>query len=180
MSTSCSTSLHRRLSNFMPTSSYSRTGHRPGHLLPAHAVASQAGCLTRKFRRVDTQGKAILRYHPGDLLDAGYKASTAWCFSRGDLMIDEYIIDYDDYIGAGAGSVSFLGGTSGQLFLTGRLPPACIGGKATHRAHAPPLNIRALPLLHADPVLRHELKYRQIQQRFVLISTPICLRTFLL
>jgi coproporphyrinogen III oxidase-like Fe-S oxidoreductase len=67
--------------------------------------------LTRKFHRVDTSRERqfygiILR----ELLDTGYKASTAWCFSRGDLMIDEYIIDYDDYIGVGAGSVSFLGG----------------------------------------------------------------------
>jgi coproporphyrinogen III oxidase-like Fe-S oxidoreductase len=67
--------------------------------------------LTRKFRKVDTSRERqfydiILR----ELLDAGYKASTAWCFSRGGLMIDEYIIDYDDYIGVGAGSVSFLGG----------------------------------------------------------------------
>jgi len=67
--------------------------------------------LTKKFRRVDTTHERqyyeiILR----ELLDSGYKASTAWCFSRGDLMIDEYIIDYDDYIGVGAGSVSFLGG----------------------------------------------------------------------
>ncbi len=67
--------------------------------------------LTKKFRRVDTSlerqyYEIILR----ELLDSGYKASTAWCFSRGDLMIDEYIIDYDDYIGIGAGSVSFLGG----------------------------------------------------------------------
>ncbi len=67
--------------------------------------------LTRKFRRVDTSHEKqyyelILR----ELLDSGYRASTAWCFSRGDLMIDEYIIDYDDYIGVGAGSVSFLGG----------------------------------------------------------------------
>jgi len=67
--------------------------------------------LTRKFRKVDTSHEKqyyelILR----ELLDSGYKASTAWCFSRGDLMIDEYIIDYDDYIGVGAGSVSFLGG----------------------------------------------------------------------
>ena len=67
--------------------------------------------LTRKFRKVDTSREkqfydVILR----ELLDRGYKASTAWCFSRGDLMIDEYIIDYDDYIGIGAGSVSFLGG----------------------------------------------------------------------
>jgi len=67
--------------------------------------------LTRKFNRVDASRERhfydiILR----ELLDTGYKASTAWCFSRGDLMIDEYIIDYDDYIGIGAGSVSFLGG----------------------------------------------------------------------
>jgi coproporphyrinogen III oxidase-like Fe-S oxidoreductase len=67
--------------------------------------------LTKKFHRVDTTRERqyyeiILR----ELLDSGYKASTAWCFSRGDLMIDEYIIDYDDYIGVGAGSVSFLAG----------------------------------------------------------------------
>lgn len=67
--------------------------------------------LTKKFRSVNTSREKqfydiILR----ELMDAGYRASTAWCFSRGDLMIDEYIIDYDDYIGVGAGSVGFLGG----------------------------------------------------------------------
>ncbi len=67
--------------------------------------------LTRKFRRVDTsREKQFYAILLRELLDTGYKASTAWCFSRGDLMIDEYIIDYDDYIGVGAGSVSFLGG----------------------------------------------------------------------
>ncbi|MCX5997549.1 MAG: coproporphyrinogen III oxidase family protein [Chloroflexi bacterium] len=67
--------------------------------------------LTRKFRRVDTsREKQFYDILLRELLDTGYKASTAWCFSRGDLMIDEYIIDYDDYIGIGAGSVSFLGG----------------------------------------------------------------------
>jgi len=67
--------------------------------------------LTKKFRRVDTSHeKQFYEIILEELLDSGYKASTAWCFSRGDLMIDEYIIDYDDYIGVGAGSVSFLGG----------------------------------------------------------------------
>ena len=67
--------------------------------------------LTRKFHRVDTsREKRFYDIILSELLDTGYKASTAWCFSRGDLMIDEYIIDYDDYIGVGAGSVSFLGG----------------------------------------------------------------------
>ena len=67
--------------------------------------------LAKKFHRVDTSmEKQFYNIILRELLDTGYKASTAWCFSRGDLMIDEYIIDYDDYIGVGAGSVSFLGG----------------------------------------------------------------------
>ena len=67
--------------------------------------------LTKKFRKVNTsREQQFYDIILNELLDQGYKASTAWCFSRGDLMIDEYIIDYDDYIGIGAGSVGFLGG----------------------------------------------------------------------
>ena len=67
--------------------------------------------LERRFKWIDTSREkdfydVILR----ELYQGGYKASTAWCFSRGDRMIDEYIIDYDDYIGVGAGSVGFLEG----------------------------------------------------------------------
>jgi len=68
--------------------------------------------MERRFNRVDTSREKdfyniILR----ELYRDGYKASTAWCFSHGDRMIDEYIIDYDDYIGVGAGSVGFLDGS---------------------------------------------------------------------
>ena len=67
--------------------------------------------LERRFQKVETSREkdfydVILR----ELYQAGYKASTAWCFSRGDKLIDEYIIDYDDYVGVGAGSVGFLKG----------------------------------------------------------------------
>jgi len=40
-----------------------------------------------------------------------YAASTAWCFSRKDTMIDEYIIDYDNYVGMGSGAFGFYEGT---------------------------------------------------------------------
>lgn len=40
---------------------------------------------------------------------SGYEASSAWCFSRVGGMIDEYIIDEDDYIGVGSGAFSFVG-----------------------------------------------------------------------
>jgi coproporphyrinogen III oxidase-like Fe-S oxidoreductase len=67
--------------------------------------------LERKFNRVDNSRErrfydVILR----ELYHGGYTASTAWCFSRGERLIDEYIIEYDDYIGIGAGSVSIVQG----------------------------------------------------------------------
>ncbi len=89
--------------------------------------------LERRFNQVDTKHEKdfydiILR----ELYQGGYKASTAWCFSRGDRLIDEYIIDYDDYIGVGAGSVGFLNGDFfvntfsleryDQLISQGKLP----------------------------------------------------------
>lgn len=38
-----------------------------------------------------------------------FEPSTAWTFSRrGDQMIDEYIIDYEEYIGIGSGAMSFV------------------------------------------------------------------------
>jgi menaquinone C8-methyltransferase len=39
-----------------------------------------------------------------------YRPSSAWCFSRGAGMFDEYIIDQDDYVGVGSGAFSYVGG----------------------------------------------------------------------
>jgi len=67
--------------------------------------------MERRFNRVSTSREkqfydVILR----ELYEKGYQASTVWCFSRGERMIDEYIVEDDDYIGIGAGSVSIVGG----------------------------------------------------------------------
>ncbi len=40
-----------------------------------------------------------------------YRFSSAWCFSRREAMIDEYVVDYDDYAGLGSGSIGYLYGT---------------------------------------------------------------------
>lgn len=40
-----------------------------------------------------------------------YRFSSAWCFSRTDAMIDEYIVDYDAYAGLGSGAIGYLEGT---------------------------------------------------------------------
>ena len=45
-----------------------------------------------------------------DRLLPHYRTSSAWCFSRGEGMFDEYIIDQDDYVGVGSGAFSYVGG----------------------------------------------------------------------
>ncbi|MDD5712629.1 MAG: coproporphyrinogen III oxidase family protein, partial [Smithellaceae bacterium] len=40
-----------------------------------------------------------------------YRFSSAWCFSKKKgAMIDEYIVDYDEYAGLGSGSIGYLNG----------------------------------------------------------------------
>jgi coproporphyrinogen III oxidase-like Fe-S oxidoreductase len=66
--------------------------------------------LERRFNRVDnSRERQFYNVILTEVYRDGYNASTAWCFSRGERMIDEYIIESDDYIGIGAGSVSING-----------------------------------------------------------------------
>jgi hypothetical protein len=45
-----------------------------------------------------------------------FELSTAWTFSRiGGGMIDEYIVDYEEYVGIGSGAFSYL---RGDIYLT--------------------------------------------------------------
>lgn len=44
-------------------------------------------------------------------LSRHFDLSTAWTFSRqGNRLIDEYIVDYEEYVGVGSGSFSYLDG----------------------------------------------------------------------
>lgn len=45
-----------------------------------------------------------------DMLSDKYTASTAWCFSKSRSLIDEYVVNYDDYAGVGSGSIGYLNG----------------------------------------------------------------------
>ena len=78
---------------------------------PLMASPHKKDAMERRFNRVDnSREKQFYDVILNQLYRGGYKASTAWCFSRGERMIDEYIIESDDYIGIGAGSVSIIGG----------------------------------------------------------------------
>jgi coproporphyrinogen III oxidase-like Fe-S oxidoreductase len=78
---------------------------------PLMASPHKKDALERKFNRVDnSREKQFYNIVLKELYKGGYSPSTAWCFSRGKRMIDEYIIESDDYIGIGAGSVSIVRG----------------------------------------------------------------------
>ena len=78
---------------------------------PLMASPHKLGAMERRFNKVDpSRERAFYDVILNEVYDAGYRPSTAWCFSRGDRMIDEYIIDFDDYVGIGAGSVSIVNG----------------------------------------------------------------------
>ena len=48
----------------------------------------------------------------GEALAPEFVPASAWTFSRdAHLMIDEYIVDYPEYVGIGSGALSFLDGT---------------------------------------------------------------------
>ena len=46
-------------------------------------------------------------------LEHNYDSSSAWCFSRkksAKALIDEYVVDYDEYAGLGSGAIGYLHG----------------------------------------------------------------------
>jgi coproporphyrinogen III oxidase-like Fe-S oxidoreductase len=55
--------------------------------------------------------KALYTMIARHMLGAGYVRSSAWCFSRQESMIDEYIAQQDEYLGLGSGAFSFLQGS---------------------------------------------------------------------
>jgi coproporphyrinogen III oxidase-like Fe-S oxidoreductase len=67
--------------------------------------------MERKFARVDNSSeKKYYEIILKEVYDGGYQASTAWCYSKGSQMIDEYIVDNSDYVGIGSGSISLVNG----------------------------------------------------------------------
>ncbi len=60
--------------------------------------------------RVDFGKEKTLYRIISERLAPSYRFSSAWCFSRRGTMVDEYIVDYDEYAGLGSGSIGYMGG----------------------------------------------------------------------
>jgi len=67
--------------------------------------------VRQTFGEIDWGKEARLYGIVARRLASAYRFSSAWCFSRREAMIDEYIVAYDDYAGLGSGSIGYLGGT---------------------------------------------------------------------
>lgn len=68
------------------------------------AMSKTIGKVT--FRREQEFYKLILAGMQNE-----YRPTTGWCFSRGATsMLDEYIVEYDEYLGVGSGAFSYLDG----------------------------------------------------------------------
>ena len=68
--------------------------------------------VSNALGRVDYGKEEILYRQIEKRLTPSYGFSSAWCFSRRQTtsIIDEYIVDYDEYAGLGSGAIGYLQG----------------------------------------------------------------------
>jgi coproporphyrinogen III oxidase-like Fe-S oxidoreductase len=57
------------------------------------------------FKGEEKLYKLIVRH-----MEKNYDFSSAWCFSRKESLIDEYVVDYEEYAGLGSGAIGYLHG----------------------------------------------------------------------
>jgi coproporphyrinogen III oxidase-like Fe-S oxidoreductase len=77
---------------------------------PLMVSDSTRSAVERTLGRVDYRKERDFYHLISGRLTPRYHFSSAWCFSRKDAIIDEYIVDYDDYAGLGSGSIGYLDG----------------------------------------------------------------------
>ncbi len=76
-------------------------------LMPSSSVKAEIRSL---YGDVDYRKEKRFYKKIAQSLTGSYDRASAWCFSRKGGMIDEYIVDYNEYVGCGAGSFSYLNG----------------------------------------------------------------------
>ncbi len=87
------------------------TGCNQTTFYPLMASPAVEESLKRTVGKVDYAREGRYYQMIVDGLSEKFSAASAWTFSRtGGGMIDEYIVDYEDYVGIGSGAFSFLDG----------------------------------------------------------------------
>lgn len=79
---------------------------------PLMTTNSTRKTMLRELGSVDyRREKRLYRMIVRHMSAAGYTRCSAWCFSRGAGMIDEYITEQEEYLGLGSGAFSYIGGS---------------------------------------------------------------------
>ena len=88
------------------------TGANQVTFYPLMASPAVRESLRRTVGKVDYAREYRYYQQISEQMSDGYQPASAWTFSHtGGGMIDEYIVDYEDYVGLGSGAFSFLEGT---------------------------------------------------------------------
>jgi menaquinone C8-methyltransferase len=87
------------------------TGCNQTTFYPLMASPQQARALSSQIGRVDMTREKVFYDVIDEELTGPFEPSSAWTFSKEKGgMIDEYIVDYPEYLGIGSGAQSFLEG----------------------------------------------------------------------
>ncbi len=79
---------------------------------PLMSAPSVKKAMDRSVGAVEYSREAAYYEIITEELSKAYVPMSAWTFSRkGEGMIDEYIVEYEEYVGVGSGSFSYLNGT---------------------------------------------------------------------
>ena len=87
------------------------TGANQLTFYPLMSSSAVRRSLAHTVGRVSYQRESELYEQLSEELSGSFEPASAWTFSRtGGGMIDEYIVDYQEYLGVGSGSFSLLDG----------------------------------------------------------------------
>jgi len=92
-----------------------QSGVKQATFYPFMATSSTSKLTKGALGRLASGNQKMFYKLIREFLGNEYRLSTAWTFSRGkQCLIDEYVVDYPDYIGAGSGAFSY---TEGRLHV---------------------------------------------------------------
>ncbi len=75
---------------------------------PLMTATSVEAVLRKSLGNIDYKQEKKFYFIILERMKKKYTGSTAWCFSRKESMIDEYIIAYEKYIGTGSGAFGYF------------------------------------------------------------------------
>jgi coproporphyrinogen III oxidase-like Fe-S oxidoreductase len=127
---------------------------------PLMAAESVRQRMARQLGVVNYSRERSFYYQILDGMTPTFEQSSVWCFSRRPGLVDEYIIDHDEYVGVGSGAFSYLNGT---LYAT----------SFSILAYDRLIAAQHLGITHARPLSRREqLRFHLLTSLFALGLDP--------